>query len=197
MGEYLDIGYLIHKLVSYENKAWEYFLIEYSGLIRSYINRFIDTYQYKVSSETKTDIFYEVISLLLDKNCRRLKSIDNLNKASFCAWLKTVTTRHTLNFFRRKGKFDVIVDPSVIDPPPDFPVQDNRDKTLFLNELREIIIQKLEPRESLILFYRLDGLILKEIAELMEISIASASNYEKSGISKIRKYFKNSEKKLR
>lgn len=189
MSDYSDIRYLIQELTSFNNAAWEYFLRKYGRLIYKCINKFTGS---RVSLETKEDIFQEVIALLLENNGRRLKMIRHTEEKAFRSWLWMVTTRCTLNFFRGvKGKELLPIDNiEILDisPAPDMEA--------FRRQLGEIITQKLDIKERLVIHYILEGLILDEIAANMDISVATVYNIKEKAIAKIKKCLKNDEKNL-
>jgi len=187
MSDYSDIRYLIQELISFNNDAWEFFLRKYGRLIYKCINKFTGS---RVSPETKDDIFQEVIALLLDNNGRRLKMIRHTEEKPFRSYLWMVTTRCTLNFFRGEKELLPFDNIEILDisPAPDIKV--------FRRQLEEIITQKLDLKERLVILFILEGLILEEIAANMDISVATVYNIKQKAIAKIKKCLKNDEKNL-
>lgn len=189
MSDYSDISYLIQELISFNNDAWEYFLRKYGRLVYKCINKYTGNH---VSPETKDDLFQEVIALLLDNNGRRLKMIRHTEVKAFRSWLWMVTTRCTLNFFRGEKEKELLPIDNIeildIAPAPDIEV--------FRRQLEEIITQKLDLKERLVILFILEGLILDEIAANMDISLATVYNIKVKAIAKIKKCLKNDEKNL-
>jgi len=184
MADYTDIGYLIQKLASLESGAWEYFLKKYGGLIYKCIGKYTLS---QGQQGIREEIFQEVIILLLDDNCRRLREIRNPLEKVFISWLWMVTIRHTLNFIRgerARGDKEWLSSDHIevlnISPP--------QDKETFRRQLENIVIERLDPREQLVILLTLEGLTLEEIAGHMDISLTAAFNLKKKGVEKIKKY---------
>jgi len=187
-----DVKYLIEELIFLKDKAWDYFLKRYGRLIYYYINKTIDRCGYQALQDEREDIFQVVMTALLAHNRKGLKSIQSCEEQSFRSWLRTVTIRRTLNFFRGVRP---LLFPDNIDALADEISPSIKEDDLY-RQLEEII-QKLDSQESLVMLYILDGLTLQEIAGIMGISIASVYRIKKQAIQKIREYLKGDEKILK
>ena len=63
------------------------------------------------------------------------------------------------------------------------------DETVFRSQINDCI-QQLDPREGLVLSYRLDGWGLEEIAEITGYSTTTVYNIEKNAISSLKNLIK-------
>ena len=158
-------------------------------LIYSCINRAMN---YRISQENLEDCFQEILRVLLEDDCRRLKEVRALEERAFCSWLSAVATRRTFNFFRDiKESFQMPNE--IICLIPDSSL--SPDMEAFRIQLIEVIRKKLDPQEALVLQYFLDGLTLDEIAKLMDLGLTSVYNIKHRAISKIKRILGLDEKK--
>lgn len=186
MDDYTNIKYLVDQLISSNNNAWSYFLKEYGRLIHSAINRTIYRYGYNSTPSDREDCFQEILRLLLEDKCRRLRKVCYFEEKIFCSYLYTVAKNLIINFFNRRKlllqlpeeTMNIIV--SKDDPP---------DTETFRKQLKDLI-KRLEDRKMrLVLLYFLDGMTLCEISELMNIPISTLNDMKQKGISGLRGFF--------
>ena len=112
------------------------------------------------------------------------------------SYLGVMTYRCTLNYFRgikglltQRDDFpeelrDLIPDPS-----------SSPEQEVFRRQLIDIITSKLNPQETLVILYFLDGLTLAEIAHFMKIGISAVHKIKEKAVSTLEKILKG-EKKL-
>ncbi len=166
---------------------------KYSRLIYYCINQAIFNLGYHTSPEEQDDCFQEVIIRLLENNCKRLKNINSYEDKAFRSYLGVMTYRCTLNYFR--GTKESIPLPEemlcLIADPSSSP-----DQEAFRKQLIDIIASKLNPRETLVILYFLDGLTLAEVAQFMKISITTVHKLKDRAISTIEKILKGEKNKL-
>lgn len=176
MDEYSEISHLIQQLVSGSDSAWSYFIDHYGRLIYKCINKVLS---YHAQQEDKEDCFQEIIKLLLEDHCRRLKQVRSTDERTFRSWLGMVSNRNAMNFSMRKMK---VSSPSpmpdeILDIMPDHTIA--MDQEILRGEITSFINKKLSEQERLVMLFFLEGLTLKEIAEYMDIAIGKVFEIKK------------------
>lgn len=184
--DFSEFKYLIEQLISGNNEAWTFFLQHYGRLIYYCIKKILreDAHQ-----EDLEECFQEIISVLLEDNCRRLKEIRTTDEKTFRSWLGMVVHRRAINFSNRKNRIHFVSE-EVLKWIPDKSI--NPDMEAFRRQLMGFFDEKLDDKEKLVIFYILDGLSLKKIAANMDFSISGIHNIKKSAIKKIKRFIQKS-----
>ena len=177
MDEYSEISHLIEQLVSGNDNAWSYFIKHYGRLIYKCINKVLS---YHAQQEDKEDCFQEIIKLLLEDHCRRLKQVHSADERTFRSWLGVVANRNAMNFSVRKMKGSSPMPEDILDIIPDHTLA--VDQEILRGEITNLINKSLSEQERLVMLFFLEGLTLKEIAEHMDLAIGKVFEIKKRAI---------------
>lgn len=189
MSDYSDIRCMIQELANGTEEAWSHFIKHYGRLIYCCINKAMN---YRVSQENLDDCFQEILRILLEDDCRRLKKVRALEEKTFRSWLSAAATRRTFNFFRDiKESFQLPEEIMCLIPA----TSSSPEMEAFRIQLMEVIRKKLDFQEGLVLQYFLDGLTLAEIAERMDLGTTSIYNIKQRAIAEIKRILRLDEKK--
>ncbi len=182
MDDLFDINFLIHQMISLDDEAWSYFHKEFGGLIYYCIKKVKPNC---VPQAELDDCYQEIVKLLLNNNCKILKEIRAIDKRSFCSWLGVVATRRSHNFFRGINELSLLPDDisEIIYNP-----SQSLDAKVLMKEIKGMIKEKINKREQIVMFHLLDGFTLKDISQLMGVSITNVHKIKDNAILKIKKH---------
>ena len=85
-----------------DEEAWTIFLSRYSGFIHTAIKRTFLKYRQEARPEVLEDIFGEVLLLLLEGSCKKLRGFEGRNGSSLSTYLWVLASRITVDHLRKE-----------------------------------------------------------------------------------------------
>jgi RNA polymerase sigma-70 factor (ECF subfamily) len=183
---------LVDACVAGSPESWDEFLAQYRRLVRSTVVKVCGSGKQRHEQE---DIEAHVYEKLLEDECRRMRLWRR--RARFSTYLVQVTRNLTLDYLNKGGKkphvepFDEHHD--IGEPEPSF---DGELNDLRLDALKWAL-EKLPPRQSIIIQMRLEGKSLRGIAEALNRPAGTVSVENSRAMEKLREILRRSHPDLR
>ena len=184
---------LISRCIAGDRWAWEKFVRKFSDLIFRSVQYTFAAKQVQFNHQDLEDLQNTVFLKLFENNGEKLSQFRGDNGCSLATWIKIVTVRTVLNHIRRKG-MDSIGWKSkrvTLDDLPELKCENMAalaalEKTEQQRLLQEKI-QKLSARDRLFLSLHFgSGCSIKEVAEVMQLSIENAYIIKHRAIKRIK-----------
>lgn len=168
---------ILNGIFRYDEKAWERFIDEYSGIIRYSIYRTAIIKGMEISKDKVYDLFIDFLVTLIEKDFRKLKAYDGRDNASLVTFLCVCASNYTINCINKEKKrpFSALFSnmseeftENIRDTRPDsedsiYEKEKEKEKIKLINEYRGT----LNPTEKEIFDYILAGKTPKEIGNIL------------------------------
>jgi len=166
---------LFEQCIQGNKSAWKKFIKRYSPLIYYTIQKIFKSKYIDGSLEEIDDLHNEVFMCLMDKNGKKLSQYRGENGCSIPSWIRMITVRITIDYFRKKRKNLVSIEDS-----KDFPkyISSNTplpSQTVEKEELKRVVkdfIKTLPVKDQLflkLLYY--EEATPQEIARIFNTSV--------------------------
>ena len=169
---------LLSGCISGDGETSEAFVRRFSPLVYKYIQHTLIVRQVPFNEEDIEDFHNTVFLQLFDRRCRKLRQYEGKNGCSIASWIRLVTARSVLNHTRKKGPdamalrkkripIEVVSDLKGDDTEPRACMEEDKQERLLRRG-----IKNLPARDRLFIKLHFEnGLPVKEVAELMQLSV--------------------------
>ena len=168
---------LLSKCFSGDRKSLENFIRRFSSPVYKSVQYTLMTKQVSFSKQDLEDLHHTVFVKLFERRFAKLRQYKGKNGCSLISWIRVITVRTVLDHLRKKG-YDTMGWQKrriPLDQLPELRFNgfeiENRLETIELNRLLRICIERLSPRDRLLMklhFYQ--GFPLSEVAEIMQLT---------------------------
>jgi RNA polymerase sigma factor (sigma-70 family) len=191
---------LLKKCIVGDKKASEKFIRAFSDLVYRNIYYALVAKNVHFHQADLEDLHNTVFLHLFEKQCKKLGQFEGKNGCSLANWMRVVTVRIVLNQLRKKGldsirwqprrvAFEDIPELSAAVPGPLAKIE-RAEKQRFLKKE----IRNLPPRARLLLQLHFEsGYSLKEVAEIMKLSMNNAHTIKHRALQKLKSRLETAE----
>ena len=176
-----------------DRKSSENFVRRFSSLVYKSVQYSLKTKQASFSKQDLEDLHHTVFLKLFERGFAKLKQYKGKNRCSLASWIRIITVRTVLDHLRNKG-YDSMGWQNrriPLDQMPElrfdeFEIDDRLEK-IELNRLLQICIERLSPRDRLLIklhFYQNSS--LSEVAEIMQLSISNAYTLKHRAVQRLK-----------
>ena len=184
---------LLSKCFSGDRKSSENFIRRFSSLVYKSVQYTLISKQVSFSKQDLEDLHHTVFLKLFERGFARLRQYKGKNGCSLGSWIRIITVRTVLDHLRNKG-YDAMGWQNrriPLDQLPELRFDEfeieGRLETIERNRLLQICIEKLPPRDRLLInlhFYQ--GFPLSEVAEIMQLSISNAYTLKHRAVQRLK-----------
>jgi RNA polymerase sigma factor (sigma-70 family) len=184
---------MLSRCIAGDKKAREKFVRKFSDLIYRSIQHILTVKHIQFNYVDLEDLHNSVFLALFEKDCQKLVQYKGINGCSLATWIRIVTVRIILNQIRKKGIDSIAWKDKQIDLDALPELKSDNPQALMMMEREEQAqylceqIEKLPPRDRLFLtLHFLKGLSIKEIAEVMQLSVENAYTVKHRAIKRLK-----------
>jgi len=189
----MDEKKLVQGCAAGEEDSWNLFFSTYSDCIFTAVKKTLHRYSRDTRPETVEDLFGEVMLLLVEDGCGRLKSFEGRNGCSLSTFLFVIASRVTIDHLRRQRNVPMFADGehALLNAGD---TRELPDKGLEISQQAEMVrdvLAGLPPQDRLFvkLHYE-DGLSTEEIAVVLRVSPATVYSKKNRVREKMQKIFR-------
>ena len=175
-----------------EVKAQETFVIRFSNLVYTTIQQAFMAKQVSFNRQDLEDLHNSVFVKLFERHCRRLRQFKGKNGCSLSSWIRMISVRTVIDHLRRRSdalsratrayaieEFTALVD----ERTEQWQLLDRAEKMRLI----ERGMKSLLPRDQLFIrLHCLNGLSLKEVAEILKVSENNAYSIKHRALKRLK-----------